>query len=746
MERILIKECLNKIGEIVKVSGWVANIRDHGSLIFVELRDFSGKLQIVINSEDKEVFEKAKELGNEYVVSLTGNVISRDEKLVNKNIETGTIELQGKTLEILNESKTPPFPLSDDGREIDENMRLKYRYIDIRRKRVRDLMLNRNKFLTYTRNWFNTSDFTEIETPLMTVSTPEGARDFLVPSRIFPGKFFALPQSPQQYKQLLMVGGVHRYFQVAPCFRDEDPRADRHSGAFYQVDAECSFMESDEQFFKIVEPYFKDVVEGLTEKKIKEYPFPRIKYMDAWNIYGTDKPDLRYDMKLTDLTDIAKRSTMSIFASVETVKAILVPKEFSRMEIDEWTEKIKQQGAKGLAWIKISKSTFDGGVSKFFDEKLQQEIRTQLESTGYIFSDEIQTLFIVAGDWMSTCKQIGWLRTKMGDLLNLKDPNLMAYAWIVDFDMFEWNETENRWDFMHNPFSMPRGGLEALRTKKPNEITAQQYDIACNGYELASGSIRNHHPETFIEAFKVCGYTEEETREKFGHMISAFEFGAPPHGGFAFGVDRLMMILFDEENIREVYAFPQTGGQELMMNSPREVSKKDLGILHLESTERGFYLSQDIESQLNTSEVAFKVLEHEEVHTSEESAKVRGTKLSAGMKAMILKSSEYNNKYIMTVIPADKQIDLESLSQALNEKYIVAPSEEVESIFGIKVGAVPPFGRLLKLDLFFDKSIYEKDEVAFNIGLRTKSVIMKASDLISVAQPDKRSIGLTIAK
>ncbi len=746
MERILVKKCLEMIGQEVKVSGWVANIRDHGSLIFVELRDFSGKLQIVINSEDKEVFEIAKQLGSEYVISVIGNIVKRDEKLKNSNIETGEIELQAKSLNILNASKTPPFPLSDDGRDIDENLRLKYRYIDIRRKRVSELIKKRHQFIMYTREWFTNNRFTEIETPLMTVSTPEGARDFLVPSRVFPGKFFALPQAPQQYKQLLMVGGVDRYFQIAPCFRDEDPRADRHSGAFYQIDVECSFMESDEQFFNIVEPYFKDVVENLTQKKVKEYPFPRIKYTDAWNTYGSDKPDLRYEMKLTDITDIAKRSSMSIFSSVQTVKGILVNKEFSRMEIDDWTGKIKQQGAKGLAWVKISNNVFEGGVSKFFDEKLQSEIREALKSNGYDITDTPQTLFLVAGDWMNTCKQLGWLRNRMGEILNLKDPKVMAFGWIIDFDMFEWSESENRWDFMHNPFSMPRGGIEALKTKKPNEITAQQYDLACNGYEMASGSIRNHDPLALIEAFKICGYSEEETREKFGHMISAFEYGAPPHGGFAPGVDRMMMVLFDEDNIREVYAFPQTGGQELMMNSPREVPKKDLDILYLESTEKGHYLSEEIVNILNQKEIVYKLMEHEEVHTSEESAKVRGTKLSQGMKAMILKSKEYENKYIMSVIPADKQIDLDKLSKELNEEYIVAPSEEVEKKFGIKVGAVPPFGRLLKLDLYYDMSIYNKDEVAFNIGLRTKSILMKASDLISVAQPDKRSIKLEIAK
>ena len=454
----------------------------------------------------------------------------------------------------------------------------------MRRKRVRDLVEKRHLLLSYTRNWFSDNDFTEVQTPLLTVSSPEGARDFLVPSRIYPGKFYALPQAPQQYKQLLMVGGINRYFQIAPCFRDEDPRADRHSGAFYQVDVECAFV-TQQEFFDSVEGYFKDTVENLTDKEVKEFRFPQIPYQEAMDKYGSDKPDLRYEMFLTDLTEEFNNSDMEIFKTTPSVKSILVNKSFSRKEIDELTEEMKREGAKGLAWLTVKEGEIGGSLEKFFNKELQEKILKKFEENGYQISGE-QTIFCIADEHMKSCKLTGLLRSKMGDILDLKDPNVIAFAWIVDFPMYEWNEKTNKWEFGHNPFSMPRGGLEALRNGDIGSIYAQQYDLACNGYELVSGAIRNHHPETFIEAFKVAGYSEEETRSQFGHMISAFEYGAPPHGGFAIGFDRFMMILFDESNIREVYAFPKSNAQELMTGAPREVPKADIDVLNIDIKRR----------------------------------------------------------------------------------------------------------------------------------------------------------------
>ncbi len=579
LKRFLALDVVEKVGQTVKLCGWAQTVRDHGSLIFIDLRDWSGVVQVVVDEKDKKNFDIAKSVGSEYVLSLEGKVVERAKKLQNEKIPTGKIEVKVSKIEILNKSKTPPFPLSDDGRDIDEFVRLKYRYIDVRRKRVRDLIEKRHKLINFVTQWFSDNDFVQVQTPLLTVSSPEGARDFLVPSRLYPGHFYALPQAPQQYKQLLMVGGLNRYFQIAPCFRDEDPRTDRHYGSFYQVDAELSFVTQDE-IFESVEPFFKDVFEEFTNKKLKEFPIPRIPYREIVETYGSDKADLRFDMKLVDLTEFFKSSPIDIFKEIELAKAILVDKEFSRKEIEIWTENMQKQGAKGLSWFKCTDCVFEGPLVKFFNKRVQSKMKTLFQKNGYTFKGT-QTILAVGGKKKDVNEQMGWLRSKMGDLLGLKKDDEVALAWVVDFDMFQWDEDRKRWDFMHNPFSMPTGGLEALKSKDPGEIKALQYDLIGNGYELLSGSIRNHHPETFLEAFKICGYTEAETRAKFGHMLTAFEYGAPPHGGFALGLDRFSMILFDENNIREIYAFPMSGGQEIMTESPKPVSADVLNELGL---------------------------------------------------------------------------------------------------------------------------------------------------------------------
>lgn len=742
--RILIKETPEKIGEKVKVSGWAHNVRDHGSLIFIDLRDWTGRLQLVVDEKNKKVFDDAKKVGLEFAISVEGIIVERTKEVQNDKILTGKIELKVDELEILNECKVLPFPLSDDGRDIDEALRLKYRFIDIRRKRIRDLIEKRSHMLQFIVNWFTENDFIQVQTPILTVSSPEGARDFIVPSRLYPGKFYALPQAPQQYKQLLMVGGLHRYFQIAPCFRDEDPRADRHYGYFFQIDTEFSFP-TQQEIFETVEPFFKDVIKEVTDKSMTQYPFPQIPYNESWDMYGTDKPDIRFEMKLVELTKQFNNSEMSVFKEIKCVKGIGVDKAFSRKEVDELTEKVKLQGGKGLAVFSIKDGVLEGSLVKFFNENLQKEIIEEVKKAGYEVKGE-QTLFIIAGETRPTQKQMGWLRSYMGDLMQLKDPNKIAFAWIVDFDMFEWSETENRWDFMHNPFSMPKGGLEALKTQKPDEIKAQQYDLSCNGYEILSGSIRNHHPETFIEAFKICGYSEEETRSKFEHMISAFEYGAPPHGGFAIGMDRFSMVLFDEENIRDIYAFPIASGQEIMTGSPREIPKKNLDELGIQLLDKGNEIFGKITARLDKLGIKYKVLEHEEVRTSEEAAKVRGTQLSDGAKALVLKSTEYETKYIMAVIPADKQLDLKKTERAIGEKFVVAPTEEVEQLTGLKVGAIPPFGRLLGMEVYFDKSMFEKVNSAFNVGSRTRSLIIPTKDLIKGAEPNKISKSIEIVQ
>lgn len=579
--KILALEALERIGQQVKTNGWVAKVRNHGSLVFVDLRDFSGTIQLVL---DKGKVPFADKIGLEYVLEARGVVKKREEGYNNTKIPTGDIEIDVENIKILNESKTPPFPLDKRGEKTDENLRLEYRYIDIRREAVRELIKERHRLLMQTRLWFDRNGFTEVQTPLLTVSSPEGARDYLIPSRLYNGEFYALPQAPQQYKQLLMVGGMHRYFQIAPCFRDEDPRADRHSGEFYQIDAEFSFITRNE-IFRTIEPYFLEIAKYSKDRRLLQYRFPRISYSQVIEDYGLDKPDLRFKMLLVDLTKEFRSSEMQIFQSSPSVQAIAVDREFTKKEIEETTERMRLEGAKGLAWFSLDDGEFGGNMSKFFNPELQTSILTKLENKGYTIKGK-QTIFAFSDEYQKASKYAGLLRSQMGDLLELKDPTILAFAWVVDFPMFEWDDKNQKWDFGHNPFSMPKGGINALKTKDIGEILAEQFDLVCNGYELASGSIRNHDPKTFIEAFKIVGYSEEETRSRFGHMISAFEYGAPPHGGFAIGFDRLMMLLHGIKNIKEVFAFPKTNARELMTGAPRQVPQEDLDVLGITITKR----------------------------------------------------------------------------------------------------------------------------------------------------------------
>lgn len=566
-------------GEEVMLSGWVHKHRKMGGLMFVDLRDRYGITQIVFNPDQMSNFDVAEGLKYEYVISIKGKVESRKSENVNKELATGEIEIIASEVKVISKAKPMPFEIFDARKEEeDEDLRLKYRYLELRREKLKNNILFRTKMVQYIRKYMEDRDFIDIATPVLTVSSPEGARDFLVPSRIHPGKFYALPQAPQQYKQLLMVAGFDRYYQIAACMRDEDPRADRSPGEFYQLDCETSFMER-EEFFQLMEPLFVELTEKVAGKKVLNNPFPRIPFKEVMETYGSDRPDLRFELKINEVSDWAKQIDFKVFSEAEFVRALVIPAGdvFTRKEIDEeFTDKAKRAGAKGLAWMKFVDGKFDGGITKFFNEDQLKE----LEKLTSLKQNSI--LFFSADNWRVSCLSLGAVRDLVGDKLNLKDPNLIAWAWIVDFPMFEWSDTENKVDFGHNPFSMPQGGLETLNTKEPLDILADQYDIIANGLELSSGAVRNMDPEIMYKAFAIAGYSKQQVDKKFGHMIDAFEFGTPPHCGFAPGIERLVMLLLGEKNIRSVVPFPKNQkAEEPMMGSPSEVDEKQLKELGL---------------------------------------------------------------------------------------------------------------------------------------------------------------------
>ncbi|PID86301.1 aspartate--tRNA ligase [Candidatus Gracilibacteria bacterium] len=581
------------IGEEVTLSGWVSNRRDHGGIIFIDLRDRYGLTQIVFDPEDnKKAWEIADTFRSEFVIKATGKVRARPEGQANPNMKTGEIEvIIDKEVEILSKSKTPPFELDGHGELANEEIRYKHRYIDLRRAAALENIKFRSKFIHFTKNWFIERDFLDVQTPIFTVSSPEGARDYLIPSRLNPGKFYALPQAPQQYKQLLMVGGIDKYFQIAPCFRDEDPRADRHSCEFYQIDCEMSFVEQ-EDIFKVVEEYFFDLIENLSEKTILDKKFYRMSFDEAMELYGSDKPDLRYDLKMVDVASIFARSTNEIFSSIASdtksnrIKALRVPsgdEYFSKSQMKTFEKFVRQHGAAGLGYFQMTEEGLKGPLNKFFSEADLQEI---INVTNLKIGDVV---FFGAGEKRVVQNYMGKFRIHLAGLIDeitkgkFIDKNILAFSWITDFPMFEENEITGKIDFGHNPFSMPKGGLKAFEKDNLLEVESVQYDLACNGFEVLSGSIRNHDIEALVKAFEKVGRTEEEVKEKFGAMYEAFSYGVPPHGGFAIGMDRIIMILKNEENIREIYAFPKSGkAQDIMMNAPAVIDEDQLEELHIE--------------------------------------------------------------------------------------------------------------------------------------------------------------------
>ncbi|MCF7820452.1 MAG: aspartate--tRNA ligase [Candidatus Pacebacteria bacterium] len=582
---------LNKdlAGKEVILSAWVQYRRDHGSLIFLNLRDHYGLVQVKIDKEAyPEVFKEAEKLKHEWVIQVKGKVCLRPDSMVNKEMKLGEIEIEASELKILNSCETLPFEISEiKAGEANESLRLKYRFLDLRRDKLQELLKVKAKFLNHFRDYFTKLGFLEIQTPILANSSPEGARDFLVPSRLHPGKCYALPQAPQQFKQLLMVGGIDKYFQIAPCFRDEDPRQDRAYGEFYQLDMEMSFVEIDD-IFKVMEPVMISATEKFSNKKLiglnSDGSFKRLAWREALDNYGSDKPDLRYELKLVDVSEACTNSGFKVFdenlKNGGVVKAIVASdaSKFTRKIIDTLTEVAKKKGAKGLAYLAIEKdNTSSSPVAKFLSKDKIKEIS---QVTGAKAGDII---FFASDSWRTACESLGAVRSELAKIFSLADNNLATWAWIVDFPMYDYSENEpGKIDFSHNPFSMPQGGLDDLENKDPLDVLAYQFDLVLNGFEISSGSIRNHRPEVMYKAFAIAGYSKAEVDEKFGAMIKAFSFGAPPHGGNAPGVDRLLMVLQDLNSIRDIYAFPKDGqGQDLMAQSPSSPTDKELKDLHI---------------------------------------------------------------------------------------------------------------------------------------------------------------------
>ena len=561
------------VGEEVQLAGWIQKIRNLGGMIFIDLRDEFGITQILLNTQ--ELQEKAKELTTESCITISGEVVERTNK--NPHMQTGEIEIVAKKIEVLGKCKNIlPFEINSN-QDVREDLRLEYRFLDLRNEKLHNNILLRSKIIKTFRDKMDELGFVEIQTPILANSSPEGARDYLVPSRLNPGEFYALPQAPQQFKQLLMVGGFNKYYQIAPCFRDEDPRADRAPGEFYQLDFEMSFA-TQEDVFKVIEQVIPSTFEKFSDWKSDKGPFLRIPYKEAMEKYGIDKPDLRNPLIIQDATKIFKNSDFKAFEG-KTIKMIVVPNgaEQGRKFFDKMTEfAIQECESKGLAWTKFEKDgTIQGGIAKFITEEMKEEMKKEYGIK------ENSALFFIADEFEKAQKIAGLVRIELGKRYDLLEKDVFRFCFIVDFPMYELSD-EGTIDFSHNPFSMPQGGIEALEKMNPLDILAYQYDLVCNGYELASGAVRNHSPEIMIKAFEIAGYTEEDVKNRFGALYNAFQYGTPPHAGAAPGIDRMIMLIENTQNIREVIAFPKNKkARDVLMQAPSTVSEQQLKDIHI---------------------------------------------------------------------------------------------------------------------------------------------------------------------
>ena len=588
MERTLTVKTPRLVGQEIKVAGWVNTRRDHGGVIFVDLRDHTGLIQVVFNPNHDDIFHLAEGLRDEYCIAVTGTVRERGAGLENPHLATGQIELVASRLEVLNRSDPIPVATRDEGQLSSEEMRLRYRYLDLRRPSMQQMIARRDQFNRIIRRYMAEHDFIEVTTPILANSSPEGARDFLVPSRLHQGDYYALPQAPQQFKQLLMVGGVPRYYQIAACFRDEDPRADRLYGEFYQLDCEMSFVDDGEVVRHTLEPLIIQLAKEFGHKKlVSTYtsgsdPIPRLTYHEAMEHYGTDKPDLRYHLELVELTDALSETNFGVFKQAECIKAICVKggASFTRKQIDNFTELAKAEGAGGLAYLTYEESGIKSPIAKFLSKSELDEITIRTEATAgdiVLFGADRRAL---------VNKVLGKLRVALADFQELKHDDEVALCWVTDFPFYEYDEANARVDFGHNPFSMPKGGIATLEQAATDEqklaITADQYDMVMNGYEICSGAVRNHNPDIMYKAFEILGYDHAYVEQKFGALLNAFRYGAPPHAGCAYGLDRIFMVMENTDNIRDVVAFPKNGsGADLMMGSPSQVLDTQLKELHI---------------------------------------------------------------------------------------------------------------------------------------------------------------------
>ncbi len=565
---------IKDIGNEVELSGWIQKIRDLGGMTFIDLRDEFGITQVIVDNNMKE---EVKDLCTETCIHIKGTIVERSSK--NSKIATGEVEVVASFVEILGKSKNIlPFEINTN-QEVREDLRLEYRFLDLRNEKIHNNILLRSKILKTLRNKMDEMDFTEIQTPILANSSPEGARDYLVPSRIHAGEFYALPQAPQQFKQLLMVSGFNKYYQIAPCFRDEDPRADRAPGEFYQLDFEMSFA-TQEDVFKVMEETMTHTFEKFTNWKVDKGPFVRIPYLEAMEKYGIDKPDLRNPLIIQDVTNLFENSDFNAFKD-KTIKVIVVKNgaEQGRKFFDKMNEYATSDevGAKGLAWVKIEKTgEISGGIAKFITEEIKEKLQKEYGA------ENNSSIFFIADEFNKAQKMSGLVRIELGKRLDLIEKDTYRFCFIVDFPMYELSD-EGKIDFSHNPFSIPQGGLKDLLEKDPLDILAYQYDMVCNGYEIASGAVRNHNPEVMIKAFEIAGYSEEDVKERFGALYNAFQFGTPPHAGAAPGVDRIVMLIADSQNIREVIAFPKNQkARDLLMNAPSIVSEEQLKDVHID--------------------------------------------------------------------------------------------------------------------------------------------------------------------